>query len=894
MSVVEALNHIMRIAFILITAITFLDYLRVRTRKRLDIHLMFLSIGLIMLIQLLSQATGLNIRWLNTVSLLAFLAHPYLLLSLTAHLRPLSATIRWTSLGGLLLSWGLYVLIPAPLPIISTLVIVAYFALVEGYAAWSFVQGATMEGIAQRRFLLAAAGSGCLALVLLLLGFAVIVPSPEVENISAILIPGLAIASALAYYIGFVPPMWLRQSWQLRELYRFQGELSKHRSDDDREDVFQTLCMSAIRSVGGQAAAVAIPEEDHNQVTVRTATDSRLLAWTGSVHDGVLGRVWGMGRPYFASKGSGVSANELDLMAACGTRALLCVPIASPQQSWGLLLVFTSGEPLFPQDDLRLLSLFAEQVAIMLAHHDLLAEQRQLVIRARQSNAELARATRLKSEFLANMSHELRTPLNAIIGFAELMHDGKVGAVSPVHQEYLGDILTSARHLLQLINDVLDLSKIEAGKMDFHPEPVNLSKVVGEVTDILRALAAQKRIHVETEVDEKIADVVTDPGKLKQVLYNYLSNALKFTPDEGRVTVRVLPEGDKYFRLEVDDSGIGIAPEDQSRLFQEFQQLDAGTSKRYQGTGLGLALTKRIVEAQDGHVGVLSKPGEGSRFYAAVPRQPLKGPDREVQTTRGDQGKGRHHAPTVLVVEDDQKDRAWLSNLLSEHGYSVEAVSDGTEAVCRCTERVYDAIILDLLLPDMSGLDVLREVRTGTLNRDIPVILATVVAERGTITAFPIHDHLVKPLRPESLLDSLKRAGVWPHRLAKVLVVDDDAASLKLMAATLTQVGYQPVCSNGGAEGLAAAEEHRPAAIVLDLMMPEVDGFEFLSRFRQTPHGLSTPVIIWTAKELTDEDREYLKGAVQSVVLKRDGRMDTMLDELERQLKFRRRPLGAS
>ncbi len=247
-----------------------------------------------------------------------------------------------------------------------------------------------------------------------------------------------------------------------------------------------------------------------------------------------------------------------------------------------------------------------------------------------EQNRTVQEANRLKGEFLANMSHELRTPLNAIIGFAELMHDGRIGPVSPEHKEYLGDILTSSRHLLQLINDVLDLSKVESGKMEFHPEPLDLAQLVTEVCDALRTLAAQKRIAVQAEIDPSVDGVTGDPGKLKQTLYNYLSNALKFTPDEGRVTVRVAAEGAETFRLEVEDTGVGIKPEDVSRLFVEFQQLDASTAKKHQGTGLGLALTKRLVEAQGGQVGVRSTPGKGSVFFAVLPRggvAPRGGPD---------------------------------------------------------------------------------------------------------------------------------------------------------------------------------------------------------------------------------------------------------------------------
>ncbi len=237
-----------------------------------------------------------------------------------------------------------------------------------------------------------------------------------------------------------------------------------------------------------------------------------------------------------------------------------------------------------------------------------------------EQNRRMQESNRLKSEFLANMSHELRTPLHAIIGFTELIHNGKVGPVAANHKEYLGDILKSSHHLLQLINDVLDLAKVESGKVEFRPEEAALGKIVGEVRDILRGLAAEKRIKLTIAVDPALGVVTIDPSRFKQVLYNYLSNAIKFTPDQGQVTVRLMPEGDDMFRVEVEDTGIGIKSDDLHRLFVEFQQLDAGTAKKFQGTGLGLALTKRIVEAQGGEVSVTSLVDAGSTFGATFPR----------------------------------------------------------------------------------------------------------------------------------------------------------------------------------------------------------------------------------------------------------------------------------
>jgi PAS domain S-box-containing protein len=235
-------------------------------------------------------------------------------------------------------------------------------------------------------------------------------------------------------------------------------------------------------------------------------------------------------------------------------------------------------------------------------------------------NRRMEEANRLKSEFLANMSHELRTPLNAIIGFSKLLHTGKAGPLSATQTEYLGDILSSSEHLLQLINDVLDLAKIESGRTEMHVEEVALSRIAGEVRDILRGLAAEKRVRLNVQVSSELGPVRVDARLLKQVLYNFLSNAIKFTPENGNVTMRIVPEGDERFTVLVEDSGIGIKPEDMSRLFVEFQQLDAGSAKHYPGTGLGLALTKRIVEAQGGTVGVRSEVGAGSTFLATLPR----------------------------------------------------------------------------------------------------------------------------------------------------------------------------------------------------------------------------------------------------------------------------------
>jgi PAS domain S-box-containing protein len=396
-------------------------------------------------------------------------------------------------------------------------------------------------------------------------------------------------------------------------------------------------------------------------------------------------------------------------------------------------------------------------------------EQKMLEEQLQRKNEELEEqyrrvqeANRLKDEFLANMSHELRTPLNAIIGFTEMMYDGEVEDDPETQHEYLGDVLSSSRHLLQLINDVLDLAKVQAGKMTFYPEKVNLEQVVGEVRDILRLLIHDKHLRFETEIDKTLRWAVIDPSKLKQVLYNYLSNAFKFTPDEGQVTVRIKREGEGAFLIEVEDTGIGIPPEDIGRLFVEFQQLDAGQAKKHRGTGLGLALTRSIVEAQGGRVGVRSVPGQGSTFFAILP---------QVNTTIKETAEQKSEVPwkdllvppqedpsTVLVIEDDSEDRARLVSFLIGAGYAIETAATAAEALKRCQERAFDVITLDLLLPDASGWDVQQKIRAGGPNRDAPIIVITQMKKKHATMGFPIQDILNKPVQLEDLLASLERA----------------------------------------------------------------------------------------------------------------------------------------
>ncbi len=494
-----------------------------------------------------------------------------------------------------------------------------------------------------------------------------------------------------------------------------------------------------------------------------------------------------------------------------------------------------------------------------------------------EQTRQVEEASRLKSEFLANMSHELRTPLNAIIGFSELLHDEAAGPLGDRQKEFLNDILGSGKHLQQLINDILDLSKVEAGKMEFYPEPLVLGGLVAEVLSILRPTAIRKCLHVETELDPEIGQVTLDAGRLKQVLYNYLSNAFKFTPEGGRVVVRARPEGPDSFRLEVQDTGMGIAPEEIGRLFTEFQQLDGGSAKRHQGTGLGLALTRRLVQAQGGSVGIESAVGVGSTFHAVLPRftstSTRAGRSRVV-------AQGRANATAVLVVEDDARDQEMLVKALSTAGFSVEAVATGAQAMARCRERSFDAVTLDLLLPDMAGLEVLKAIRSQSRNPQVPVVVITVVTE-SVAAGFVVQDVLSKPIDPDGVLAALARYIVPPKRKS-AFVVDDDPGSLKLMATTLEGLGCRPLCFSDAREALAALDREAdgPAIVVLDLNMPGMDGFTFLREFRERPQCSRTPVLVWTVADLSSEQRTGLLSRAQAIIPKGQGRKETLLQTL--------------
>ncbi|MCB1996907.1 MAG: PAS domain S-box protein [Rhodoferax sp.] len=468
---------------------------------------------------------------------------------------------------------------------------------------------------------------------------------------------------------------------------------------------------------------------------------------------------------------------------------------------------------------------------------------REEAARLGDENRRIAEASRLKSLFLANMSHELRTPLNAVIGFADLLRSGVVADGSPKRDEYLGHIARSGRHLLQLINDVLDLSKVEAGRMEFRPQDLELGPFANALGDEIEPLLRDKSHTFRVEVDPSLGPVHLDPDRLRQVAMNYLSNAIKFTPAGGAVVLRIRAEGEAHFRLEVEDNGPGIALEDQPRLFVEFQQLDDGLAKRHQGTGLGLALTRHLVTAQGGRVGVRSHPGEGSLFFAVLPLAMPVPPASGARVLLA-------HAPT------DLRDR--LVRALGDHGVVVDTATRVDDLLALARRHRYDAWALDLLLHDGPTLQALERLRDEGMSLDVPVRLLSRSDDAGGVM-FGIADLLAKPLVPEQLSRMLARLDKPID--GPILVVDDDPAARALMQTTLESLGHRVISAAGGAEALAGLDEVRPAAMILDLMMPGLDGFEVLQALRTHPMWSRLPVFVWTATRLDDRDLERLANS---------------------------------
>jgi signal transduction histidine kinase/CheY-like chemotaxis protein len=495
-------------------------------------------------------------------------------------------------------------------------------------------------------------------------------------------------------------------------------------------------------------------------------------------------------------------------------------------------------------------------------------------------------ANRAKSAFLANMSHELRTPLNAIIGYSEMLQEEAEDQGYDDLTLDLRKINNAGKHLLTLINDILDISKIEAGKMDLYAEPFDIASMVDDVVAIVQPLVAKNGNTLEVRCDRSIGVMEADLTKVRQTLVNLLSNAAKFT-ERGVITLEVIYEAkdqrpktkdsnndaanlilgpSSLVVFRVSDTGIGMTPEQLGRLFQPFAQADASTTRRYGGTGLGLAISRRFCQMMGGDISAESEPGRRTTFTAALPAtaRPAKAAGTapvEIASPRPDA------TSTVLVIDDDATVHDLISRSLAKEGFDIRMASSGEEGIRMARDLRPDVITLDVMMPGMSGWTALTTLKSDPELSSIPVIMLTIVDSKNVGYTLGAAEYLTKPIDRERLSTVLRKFRTG-HPRPNVLLIEDDAVTRQLMRRMLEQEGCAAFEAADGRSGLARVAEHAPDVVLLDLMMPEMDGFTFVAELRANPMWRNIPVVVVTAKDITDDDHRRLNGYVEAILQK--------------------------
>ena len=506
-------------------------------------------------------------------------------------------------------------------------------------------------------------------------------------------------------------------------------------------------------------------------------------------------------------------------------------------------------------------------------------------------------ANRTKSQFLANMSHELRTPLNAIIGYSEMLQEEAEDDGLDNFTPDLKKINGAGKHLLALINDILDLSKIEAGKMDLYLEEFEVGAMIRDVSSTVQTLVARKNNQLVVDGAPNLGTMKADMTKVRQALFNLLSNAAKFT-ENGTITLKVRRTATNdnlnadVISFAVEDSGIGMTPEQIGRLFEAFSQADASTTRKFGGTGLGLAITRRFARMMGGDVVVESRVGEGSTFTLTIPASvvPLTSEEAtaaaensqavETEVTHNSiHATGAEAGDTVLVIDDDPAARDLMRRFLSKEGFHPETAASGEEGL-RLAKSVHPvAITCDVMMPGMDGWAVLQALKADPELSDIPVIMLTMVDDKNLGYALGANDYLTKPLDRDRLAAILKRHQCTSG-VCRVLIVEDDDPTREMMRAILAREGWNVDEAVNGRDGLERVHAARPDLVLLDLMMPEMDGFTFAEKLRQNPVYKSVPIVVLTAKDLTSDDRMRLNGYVEKILQKGTWSRDDLLEDI--------------
>ena len=852
---------VIEVAFFALFMVALVGVLRRRGRVELDVLLVFATIVGLFSLQLLPLIKVTPPPWVVALAFVVLVAHAPFSLRLASDLARVPSWAIWASWIALALL-GAGLLAPATARLM-VLPLIGYFVLVDTGAAVAMAIGARRRGgSAQVRLLAASAATALMALALLTLGFVSV--SKEFGPAASVIVQAAALGAVVAYLAAFMPPRWMRGLWQARSaLSGTQRLLST--AGDDAADSWNRLMQLALEFSGadgavlfagppaGAARRVAqagivspeptslAPEAWHRILQLPTERDGKTT----------LQAIFGAH--------AGGDAADTDPLSGLSASVLSIPPADGDQLITVLLHRYRS---LFGDDERALIQLLGSQAAVLADRQTALAQAAALGSRLSNTVEALRRASQAKSDFLASMSHELRTPLNAILGFSDLMRTEPAdGDRRSVPTEWVEHINNAGRHLLELINDVLDLAKIEAGRIELHPEPLELSAALGEVLAGVRPLADRKSLQVVTRVSSDRA--MADPGRFRQILYNLLSNAIKYTPERGSIRVESGRNDAGEIFVSVSDTGVGIAQEDFARVFEEFTQV-GDPSQHQQGTGLGLALTRRLVEAHGGRLDLDSTLGEGSRFTVTLPAvEVIPATSWAPSATVVEADVAPVGSNAVLLIEDDSHAVDLIANYLGSTEHRLIRAGSGMEGIAAARQHRPRAILLDILLPDVDGWEVLRQLKADPDLRQIPVVVVTVVDERKLGFALGAADYLLKPIDKDALLSALDRCLPFAQVMTpNVLAIDDDPATLEILRHVLEPAGARLVTADGGREGLERAREGGLDLVICDLLMPEVDGFEVIAQLKASEETAATPILVLTGHELTSAEKERLNGQV--------------------------------
>ena len=677
-----------------------------------------------------------------------------------------------------------------------------------------------------------------------------------------------------------------------RELTRSVGELQVLNevgqavsSSLDLETVLATIVARSVKLAEADAGTLyQFDEEDGvfdpranfgvSDAMVEVLRDSRIGPGDGPVGMCALNRA-----PVQVTDIEKSNYGRRNLWEHDGIRAVVAVPLLRDEHVTGALVIRRKQAGEFAPSIVRLLQTLASQSVLAIENARLFKE-------SEQKSEQLAEASKLKSQFLANMSHELRTPLNAIIGVSEMLHEDALELKRTEEIEPLERVLRAARHLLELINDILDLSKIEAGRMDIHVESFDIAILVEEVMATIGPMAAKNGNEISVHCPQDIGSMHADQTRIRQALLNLLSNANKFT-EHGTVKLemaRVMMQGVEQITMAVADTGIGLSPEQMGRLFQEFVQADASTTRKYGGTGLGLAISRRFCQMLGGDITVTSELGKGSTFTIHLPAQvdatqslPVLRRARPARSATGPV-KGS----VILIIDDDQTVREVMARYLEREGFVVRTAAGGLEGLELAKQLHPAAITLDVHMPDLDGWTVLSAIKGDPQLADIPVVLVTIDDNRSRGYSLGAAEYMTKPVDRERLVSALR--SITSATARKVLLVDDDEIMRESVRRVLEQDQWEVSEAHNGRVALEQLASSCPDVIMLDLMMPEMDGFEFLVKMRQHPEWHEIPVLVVTAKDLSAEEHKRLSGDVDRVMQKNASELNDLLRELGRML----------